>query len=326
MHTKTRIGVVGAGAFGANHLRIINQSAQVALAGIVDVDLRRAAELAAAYECPIFGSLEELAANAEAAVIASPTVSHSQIGCRLMELGLDILVEKPLALNPVEGWALVETAKKTGRMLHTGLLERFNPVVTALSAAVTTPLFFEIQRLGKFKAKSLDIDVVLDLMIHDIDVVLSLVREVPGAIHAAGISVLTDKIDIANARLEFPSGCVANLTASRVHIERVRKLRVFQKEGYISLDYTRKEAIRCRVKSPVGLEYEQLHVSSAEPLRLELEHFFESIILRTSPRVTPEQALAALTVACDIRDTIARHARRIGSLLPPGGEFSTKPF
>ena len=314
-----RIAVVGAGAFGRNHLRVIHESDSASLAGVLDADLGRAEQAAAAYGCPVFRSLEELTRQADGAVVATPTVTHSEIGCKLMELSLDVLVEKPIAHSIPAAQALVETATRRGRILEAGHLERFNPAVIALGAVITKPLFFEIHRLSEFSPRSLDVDVVLDLMIHDIDIVLALTGEIPEEIRAAGISILTAKVDIANVRLQFPGGCVANLTASRVSTERVRKLRLFQPHEYISLDYTRKDAARFRVKPPMTIDFAPLTVTKDEPLRLELEDFFQSMISRQPPRVTGAQALAALEVACAILDKIEEHSHRVAAALAEGG-------
>jgi predicted dehydrogenase len=313
--SRPRIAVAGAGAFGRNHLRIIHSSERATLAGIFDIDSARAAAAAQPYQCPVFETIEDLARASDAAVVATPTVTHSEVGCRLMELGLDVLVEKPLAHLPEPARVLVETAKRTGRVLQVGHLERFNPAVIALAPVVTKPLFFEIHRLSEFTPRSLDVDVVLDLMIHDIDIVLALTRESPDEIRAAGISILTSKVDIANARLQFPGGCVANLTASRVSTERVRKLRLFQPHEYISLDYTRKDAVRFRVKPPMAIDFSPLPVTQEEPLRLELEAFFDSVSTRRQPLVTGEQGLAALEVASAILDRIEEHSRLVGQAL-----------
>jgi predicted dehydrogenase len=310
-----RIAVVGAGAFGRNHLRVIHHSEHASLAGVLEMDTARATEAAKTYGCPTFASLEQLAESADAAVVATPTLTHSQIGCRLMELGLDVLVEKPMAQDVPSAQALLEMAQRTGRILQVGHLERFNPAVMALSSIVTTPLFFEIHRLSEFTPRCLDVDVVLDLMIHDIDVVLSLTGQVPEEIRAAGISILSPKVDIANVRLQFPGGCVANLTASRVSTERVRKLRMFQPHEYISLDYSRKDAVRFRVKPPMAIDFAPLPVSKDEPLRLELEAFFASVVSRQTPVVTGEQGLAALEVAASILDKIEAHSRLVDQTL-----------
>ena len=228
-----------------------------------------------------------------------------------MERGLDVLVEKPIADSPASARALLETARVTGAILQIGHLERFNPAVIALAKVVTKPLFFEIHRLSEFSPRSLDVDVVLDLMIHDIDIVLALTRETPQEIRAAGISILTPKIDIANVRLQFPGGCVANLTASRVSTERVRKLRLFQPHEYISLDYARKDAIRFRVKPPMAIDFSPLPVTPDEPLHLELEAFFECVAQRKQPLVTGEHGLTALEVATGILDKIEEHSRLV---------------
>ncbi len=247
--------------------------------------------------------------------MATPTQTHAEIGCRLMELGLDVLVEKPVARTAQEARSLLETAARTGRILQVGHLERFNPAIAALEAVVTRPLFFEVHRLSEFTPRSLDVDVVLDLMIHDIDIVLTLTKQAPEEIRAAGIHILSEKVDIANVRLQFPGGCIANLTASRVSTERVRKLRLFQPHEYISLDYTRQDAVRFTVKPPMSIGFAPLAVTKDEPLRLELEHFFSCVVSRQEPRVTGEQALAALEVAQDILDKIEAHAQLVAQAL-----------
>lgn len=312
---QPRIAVVGTGAFGRNHLRIVHEAANAELAGVFDLDEHRASEAAAAYGCPIFRTLDELASHADAAVVATPTLTHAEVGCRLLELGLDVLVEKPLADGPASARALIETARRRGKILQPGHLERFNPAVLALESVITQPLFFEVHRLSEFSPRSLDVDVVLDLMIHDIDIVLALTRRTPVEVRAAGISILSPKVDIANVRLQFPGGCIANLTASRVSTERVRKLRLFQPHEYFSLDYSRQDAIRFKVKPPLGIDFAPLSVTKDEPLRLELESFIESVATRRPPRVTGEQALAALVVAHDILDKIEEHAGLVAQAL-----------
>jgi predicted dehydrogenase len=314
--------VVGAGSFGRNHLRVIHQSEHAELAGVLDTDPERAAEAASTQACPVLASLEELAGKADAAVVATPTHTHADIGHQLMELGVDVLIEKPIAQTVAEARKLIETADRTGRILQVGHLERFNPAVVALEAAITKPLFFEVHRLSEFSPRSLDVDVVLDLMIHDIDIILTLTRQQPEEIRAAGIHILSEKVDIANVRMQFPGGCVANLTASRVSTERVRKLRLFQPHEYISLDYTRQDAVRFTVKPPLSIGYAPLPVTKDEPLRLELESFFASVASRAVPRVTGQQALAALEVAQDILDKIEAHARLVAQALNVTGKSS----
>ena len=312
---KPRVAVAGAGAFGKNHLRVIHQSEHAALAGVYDPDAGRAALAAEPYGCRIFASLDELAESADAVVIAAPTVVHSEIGCKLMEAGLDVMVEKPIAHTLVAAYALVDAAERHGRILQVGHLERFNPAVIALGAVIGKPLFFEIHRLSEFTPRCLDVDVVLDLMIHDVDIILALTGERPQEIRAAGVRILSDKVDIANVRVQFPSGCIANLTASRVSTERVRKLRLFQPHEYISLDYSRQDAVRFRVKPPLAIDFAALPVTKDEPLRLEIEGFLESIAAREPPRVTGAQGLAALEVAFEILDKIEEHYRLVEATL-----------
>jgi len=309
------VAVVGAGSFGKNHLRVVHNSPHAELAGIFDLDPSRAVEAASLYGCRVFSSLEELAAHARAAIIATPTVTHSELGCRLIELGLDVMVEKPVSDTLAGAEALVEAAERRGKILQVGHLERFNPAILALESVMTTPLFFEVHRLSEFSPRSLDVDVVLDLMIHDLDILLALTAHKPQEIRAAGISILSSKVDIANVRLQFPGGCVANITASRVSTERVRKLRLFQPHEYISLDYSRQDAVRFRVKPPLGIDFAPLPVAKDEPLRLELENFFESVSTRRAPRVTGRQALTALEVALDISAKIEEHAAVVAETL-----------
>jgi len=282
----------------------------------------RAAEASSTSACPVLASLEELAEKADAAIVATPTHTHAEIGRRLMQLGVDVLIEKPIARTIDEARLLIETSDRTGRILQVGHLERFNPAVAAVESVISQPLFFEVHRLSEFSPRSLDVDVVLDLMIHDIDVVLTLTGQMPEEIRAAGIHILSDKVDIANVRMQFPGGCVANLTASRVSTERVRKLRLFQPHEYISLDYTRQDAVRFTVKPPLSIGYAPLPVAKDEPLRLELESFFNCVVSRGVPRVTGQQALAALEVAHDILDKIEAHARLVVQALNVTGNNS----
>ncbi len=307
--------MVGAGAFGRNHLRVIHESPKAELAGLFDPSETACAEAVARFGCRVFSSLEELAQNADAAVVATPTIHHSSTGCRLMELGLDVLVEKPIAGTIPEARALIAAAARHARILGVGHLERFNPVVLALGKVVSIPLFFEIHRLSEFTPRSLDVDVVLDLMIHDLDIVLALTGLMPEEIRAAGISILTPKVDIANVRLQFPGGCIANLTASRVSTERVRKLRLFQPHEYISLDYSRKDAMRFKVNSSGAIDFEPLAVSKDEPLRLELEDFFDAVATRRQPMVSGEAATRALEVASEILAKIEEHSQLVAARL-----------
>jgi len=277
--------------------------------GVVDVDSARAAAAAAEHGCRAYGSLAELTGQVDAAVVAVPTRAHADVGCALLESGIDVLVEKPIAADLASAQRLVETAARRHRILQVGHLERLNPAVAALKKVVRLPLFFEIHRLSLFSPRSLDVDVVLDLMIHDLDIVLDLTGAMPEEIRAAGISILSDKVDIANVRLAFPGGCVANLTASRVSTERVRKLRLFQPHQYISLDYQKQEAIRFTVSGTQQIGFEPLPVEKDEPLRLEIEAFLNAVRSRSRPPASGEEALRALEVAHDVLAKIEEHAK-----------------
>jgi predicted dehydrogenase len=303
------VAVIGAGSFGRHHLRILSKSPNAQLAGVVDSNPDRAAAAAAEYACPIFTSPEDLAGKADAGIVAVPTFAHAEVGCALLESGIDVLVEKPIAHDLASAQRLVETAARHRRILQVGHLERFNPAVAALKNMVRLPLFFEIHRLSLFSPRSLDVDVVLDLMIHDLDIVLDLVGVMPEEIRAAGISILSDKVDIANVRLAFPGGCVANLTASRVSTERVRKLRLFQPHQYISLDYQKQDAMVFTVSGNQQIGFQPLSVAKDEPLRLEIEAFIEAVVSRRRPPASGEEGLRALEIALAILGKIEEHAK-----------------
>ena len=306
---KIRVAVIGAGVFGRHHLRVLSQSLNATLVGVVDADPERAAMAAAEHNCLTFATLGELEGNVDAAVVATPTSLHAEVGCELLESGIDVLVEKPIAADLASARRLVDTAAEHQRILQIGHLERFNPAVAALKKVTNVPLFFEIHRLSLFSPRSLDVDVVLDLMIHDLDIVLDLAGGMPEEIRAAGISILSDKVDIANVRLSFPGGCIANLTASRVSTERVRKLRLFQPHQYISLDYQKQEAVAFTVDGNQQIGFQPLAVTKEEPLRLEVESFLEAVATRRGPLVPGEDGLRALEVARAILDKIEEHSR-----------------
>jgi predicted dehydrogenase len=319
--TKIRVAVIGAGVFGRHHLRILGQSAGAELAGVVDIDAGRAEAAASEYGCPSYPSIESLAGKIDAAIVAAPTSNHAEIGCALLENGIDVLVEKPIARDLVSARLLVDTAARYNRILQVGHLERFNPAVTALKKIVRLPLFFEVHRLSLFSPRSLDVDVVLDLMIHDLDIVLDLAGMLPDEIRAAGISILSDKVDIANVRLAFPGGCVANLTASRVSTERVRKLRLFQPHQYISLDYGRQEVLVFTVGADgtaaavpsvnPQIKVAKPPVASEEPLHAELKSFLQAVRQRSRPLVPIEDGRRALALALDIVAAIRQHGQNV---------------
>jgi predicted dehydrogenase len=303
------VAVIGAGSFGRHHLRILSKSPNAQLAGVVDSNVDRAAAAGAEYGCPVFATPSELAGKIDAAVVAVPTSAHAEVGCTLLESGIDVLVEKPIAHDLASAQRLVETAARHGRILQVGHLERFNPAIAALKGMVRLPLFFEIHRLSLFSPRSLDVDVVLDLMIHDLDIVLDLVGKMPEEIRAAGISILSEKVDIANVRLAFPGGCVANLTASRVSTERVRKLRLFQPHQYVSLDYQKQDAVVFTVSGNQQIGFQPLSVAKDEPLRLEIEAFLAAVGNRSRPPASGEEGLRALEIALAILGKIEEHSK-----------------
>jgi predicted dehydrogenase len=244
----------------------------------------------------------------DAAIVAAPTIRHAEIGCALMDAGIDVLIEKPIASTLEEADRLVEAAERNSRILQVGHLERFNPAVIALEGISTVPLFFEIHRMSVFTLRSLDVDVVLDLMIHDLDIVLALAEAPLKEIRAAGISVLSPKVDIANVRLEFEDGCVANLTASRVSTEKVRKLRLFQPRQYVSIDYAKQAAAVFTVGGPEGIGFEQLQIETAEPLKLQFEAFLDSVETRGVSKLNGRTARKTLEIALAVLDKIKEHA------------------
>jgi predicted dehydrogenase len=290
-------------------LRVLQSSPNAVLAGVVDVDQQRVTAAAAEFGCPAYQSLTDLPGKVDATVIAVPTSAHADAGCALLEAGIDVLVEKPIASDLAAAQRLVETAGRHNRILQVGHLERFNPAIMALKKIVRLPLFFEVHRLSLFSPRSLDVDVVLDLMIHDLDIVLDLAGTMPEEIRAAGISILSDRVDIANVRLAFPGGCVANLTASRVSTERVRKLRLFQPHQYISLDYQKQDAVVFTVSGDQQIGFQPLPVTKEEPLRLEVESFLEAVANRSRPVVPGEDGLRALNIALAILAKIEEHAK-----------------
>lgn len=329
-----RVAVVGVGSFGRNHARVYHdlekQAQGVKLVAVVDQDLARAQAVAAQFGCSAFATLEELSGRVDAASVAVPTLHHHAVAAALMAAGVDVLIEKPLASSLEEADELISMARANQRIAQTGHLERFNPAVRATLPLITQPMFFEVHRLSVFSPRSLDVDVVLDLMIHDIDVVLSFVQSPLKEVRAVGLPVVTERVDIANVRLEFESSCVANLTASRISTERVRKLRFFQPREYVSIDYGRQDVFQIRVTQeekfslhslmafaeapsnvPIpGVTLNRPRVESEEPLRAELRSFVDAVRKRGKPVVTLEDGHRALSVALNILSAIEEHTRR----------------
>ena len=323
--------VCGAGAFGRNHLRVYRELEQdgqpVNLAAIVESNTARAAALKEEWHIPVFSSVEEALAardsgevRIDAASVCVPTSEHHAVAAPLLRAGIDLLIEKPIAATTSEADNLIALAHQCGRVIQPGHLERFNPAVLAVQPLLNRPMFFEAHRLSIFTPRALDVDVVLDLMIHDLDIVLSFVQSPVREIRAVGLPILSNKIDIANVRVEFDSGCVANFTASRVSTERVRKLRFFQPREYVSIDYARRDVLVIDVNGipgatatpPGGLAFNKPQVKQAEPLRLEIESFLESVRTRSAPLVSAKDGRAALALALEINQAIGEHSQRAG--------------
>ena len=322
--------MIGVGAFGRNHARVyrqLQQAGAVRLVGVVDPDTPRADAIAREFDCKAFGSVEQMLtthSEVQAASVAVPTLLHLKVARELMESGVDVLIEKPLAATLAEADELIHVASVHKRIAQVGHLERFNPAVRATLPLINRPMFFEVHRLSEFSPRALDVDVVLDLMIHDLDVVLTFVRSEVKEIRAVGLPILSGKVDIANVRVEFESGCVANFTASRVSTERVRKLRFFQPGQYISIDYGRQDVLVFSVGGTAGnsaggepsvnpqIQMAKPAVMAEEPLLAEINAFLRAVRDRSRPVVSLEEGRRALELGLAILQEIAKHAGRIG--------------
>ena len=304
--TPLRLGVIGVGHLGKHHARIAAGVAGARLTAVADTQRDRAVAAAAAAGAKVFEDYRDLFGQVDAVTVAAPTEKHHEIALAFLERGVSVLVEKPITRALPEADALIAAAKQSGATLATGHTERYNPAVAAVLPLVSTPRFIEVHRLGVFPDRSLDIDVVFDLMIHDLDIILALVKSEVSAIEAVGVPVLTDKFDIANARLRFASGCIANVTASRISRERVRKIRFFQPDAYISIDYAEQSVEGYRLKRREGQRPEiqggQLPVAREEPLKREIEDFVGAVRDKRAPLVSGEDGRRALALAQAIAD------------------------
>jgi predicted dehydrogenase len=354
---KTKVAVIGAGSFGKNHARVyheLEQEGAIEFCGVADADFSRAQEHASKYNVAAFASVDELLRKAkpDAASIAVPTVHHAAVARQLMEAGVDVLIEKPIAATLQQADDILNLAVKHNRIGMVGHLERFNPAVRATLPLLNHPMFFEVHRLSVFTPRALDVDVVLDLMIHDLDIVLTFVNSPVKEIRAVGLPILSPKVDICNVRIEFESGCVANFTASRVSTERVRKLRFFQPRQYISVDYGRQDVLVFSVGKPTaipptttktatptensglldsselaaarqmfsaaavlaqsGISMSKPSVTQEEPLKAELEAFLKAVNDRSRPEVMLEEGRRALGLGLGILQQVDEHARKFG--------------
>jgi predicted dehydrogenase len=308
-----RVGVIGVGHLGQHHARILAALPGVELVAVVDTNKARAEEIAAASGTTPLVHAPDLLGRVDAVSIAVPTEHHVSVALPFLEAGVAALIEKPMARSVSEADTLVEAARKSGALLAAGHTERFNPAVAAAAAHLSDPRFIEVHRLGAFPQRSLDIDVVFDVMIHDLDVVLSIVHAEVESIEAVGVPVLTSRVDIANARLRFANGCIANITASRISRDRVRKIRFFQPSAYLSIDYAAQKVEMWRLLAGSGpfpsIDGGELPVTEDEPLKRELEDFVDACRSKRPPLVTGEQGRRALALAQLITDKMAADVR-----------------
>jgi predicted dehydrogenase len=311
--TRLRAAVVGVGHLGRFHAEKYAANPGVELVAVVDVDESRARTVGEALGVPAYGDHRGLRGRVDCASVAVPTPAHFEVARDLLEAGIDVLVEKPLTTSVEEGKALLELAVRGGRVLQVGHLERFNPAMRALGGRVTEPRFIECQRLAQFGERGTDVDVVLDLMIHDLDLILTMVTSPVRAVEAVGVPVLTPSVDIANARIRFANGCIANLTASRVSLRRERKLRIFQPDAYFSIDFDeRRGRVVRREPDDAGqpsLTFEDLEVREGDALEEEIEGFVQAVRARQPPPVTGWDGLRALEVAHVIRESVETEVR-----------------
>jgi predicted dehydrogenase len=314
-----RIAVIGVGYLGRQHARILSTLADTELVAVVDTNRARAEEIAVAHRTRAFSDYHELLGRIDAVTIAVPTRLHRDIAVACLSAGIPVLVEKPMARSLVEAEAMIAAARQAGVVLAVGHTERFNPAVVAARPLLNDPRFIEVHRLGAFPERSLDIDVVFDLMIHDLDVLLSLVQSEAESMEAVGVPVLTGRVDIANARLRFANGCIANLTASRISRDRVRKIRFFQPSAYLSIDYAAQRVELWRLVRADGaapsIQGGDIEVVNEEPLKRELTDFVDAVRSVRAPAVTGEDGLRALALAQRITDKMATE-------MPPGHEHA----
>jgi predicted dehydrogenase len=316
---KVKVGVVGVGRLGQHHARMYADNPKCELIGVVDIDKKAATRIATTYHTQSFFDHRYLLDKVEAVSIAVPTVLHYEIGKAFLEHGIHALIEKPITQTVEEAHELIRIAKEKNLILQVGHIERFNPAIRKLRRIVKTPWFIESSRLGPFEPRVKDIGVVLDLMIHDIDIILYLVKSPIKSIEALGVPILTDKEDIANARIKFQNGCIANIVVSRVTPKEMRKIRIFQQDAYISIDY-QKQSMEVYEKVPIPnprkgeplakIVRKKARVKGHEPLKAELEHFIDCVNKGMQPDVSGEEARNALQIAVKISEEIRSQVER----------------
>jgi predicted dehydrogenase len=303
------VGVVGTGYLGRLHARILTEMPEAEVIGFVEPDDAIASEIAATLNIKRFDSVASLAREIDCAVVATPTTTHFDVARELLEAGCDVMVEKPITPTVDDARRLIDIANANHRILQVGHVERYNPAITAVAPSLKNVLYVEAERLGVFVGRSLDIDVLLDLMIHDLNLVLSFLGQKVVDVRAVGVAVMTEKVDITNVRIEFENGAVANLTASRVSQDRVRKIRFFSREAYISVDTKEQEVKGYRLAGKTVLPID-VTVTKQEPLRTELQAFVECVRTRTRPLVSGEDGLAAVELAIRVAKAIEESLKR----------------
>ena len=307
---EIRVGVIGVGYLGKFHAEKYAAMDNVRLVGVADIDRSRAEDLAARFGSRAFTDYRDLLSLVDAVSIVVPTESHFSVGLEFLDHGVDVLIEKPMTTTLKQADELIDVAESRGRILQVGHLERFNPAVLALKDIITNPMFIEAHRLSIFKDRSTDVSVVLDLMIHDIDIILNIVNSEIQSIHAAGAPVICEHADIANVRLQFESGCVANVTASRISTKNQRKIRLFQKDAYIAVDFAGREITLIRRSENQsdslvpGTDFQQLSFTEADVLEDELASYLQAVRTRNAPVVSGHAGRKALAVALDIMDQV----------------------
>ncbi len=321
MSTKLKTAVIGVGHLGREHARVLARLETAELVAVCDTNEAQGRAIAERYGVRFVPDYRELFDEIEAASVATPTVNHHEITCALLDRGISVLVEKPIARTVAEADEMIALTRARDVVLQVGHIERFNPAFVALQQQLTRPVFFEAHRMGIFTPRSLDIDVVMDLMVHELDIIASLVNSEVVKLEAVGIPILTPKIDLANARLEFANGCTANITASRVAGERLRKLRVFQPHEYYSLDYADQQVAMCKLVPPrepgklPEIVAQSLAITKREPLLAEIESFVNTVQTRSVPVVSGADGRRALALAEDALAKIKLHAQRAGLAL-----------
>ena len=312
--TPIRAGVIGVGHLGQHHARLYASLPGSQLIGVVDQSIERAQVVAERHGARVFRTADELLPHVDVVSIAVPTSGHYAVAQACLNAGKHVLVEKPIAITLEEAQELVQLAKQRGCCLQVGHSERFNPIMAMMRPFIGQPVFIECHRLSSFSERGIDVDVVLDLMIHDLDLVLSLNPGPVEEVRAAGVAVLSSSIDIANARIQFQSGCVANLTSSRVSTNKMRRLRLFQRDNYLSIDFQTRQGMICRRNAKAGerpaVEVEQFQGGDEEPLKLQLESFLHAAGTGTRPVVSGEDGAAAVDIAHQVLRAIAAFASR----------------